>query len=53
MKISSTLARINKELYHQLQKLAFQKHKNARSTKTELEKAVKEYLAKHEQEKEN
>lgn len=51
--MSSTLARINKELYNQLQEFAFQKHKNARSAKTELDEAVKEYLAKQQdQEKE-
>ncbi len=47
--MSSTLARIDKELYNQLQELAFQKHKNARSAKTELEEAVKKYLAEQEE----
>lgn len=44
MTMSSTLARINKDLYNQLQEFAFQKHRNTRSAKTELEEAVKAYL---------
>ncbi len=44
--MSSTLARIDKELYNQLQEFSLQKHRNARSTKTELEEAVKQYLKK-------
>ncbi len=52
--MSSTLARIDKELYNQLQEFSFKKHRNARSAKTELEKAVKKYLAEQQdQEKED
>ena len=52
--MSTTLARINKDLFNQLQEFAFQKHRNARSAKTELEEAVKEYLAnQQDQEKED
>ena len=50
---NSTLARIDKDLYHQLQEFSLRKNRNARCAKTELEKAVKEYLAKQQdQEKE-
>ncbi len=42
--MSSTLARIDKKLYNQLQEFAFHKHRNARSAKVELEEAVKKYL---------
>lgn len=46
--MSSTQTRIDKELYNQLKELAFQKHKNFRSLKIEVDAAVREYLAKHE-----
>lgn len=51
--MTSVQTRIDKELYNQLQAFAFKKHKNFRSAKTELDEAVKEYLAKQDQEKEN
>ncbi len=52
--MSSTLARIDKKLYHQLQEFAFKKHKNFRSAKTVIDQAVKQYLANQQDpEKEN
>ena len=46
--------RIDKDLYYQLQQFALKKHKNSRSAKTEVDEAVRQYLAKQQdQEKEN
>ncbi len=50
---NSTLARIDKDLFYQLQEFSLRKNRNARSAKTELEKAVKEYLAKQKKKKAN
>ena len=44
--MSSTQVRIDKELYHKLQVHAYNKHKNFRCLKKEVDEAVKEYLAK-------
>lgn len=52
--MSSTLARIDKDLYIQLQKFAHKKHKSFRCAKTEIDEAVKQYLANQQDpEKEN
>ena len=47
--MTSIQVRIDKELYHKLQTHAYNKHRNFRSLKKEVEEAVKEYLAKQEE----
>lgn len=50
--MSTTSVKIDKEIYRDLQEFAYNKHKSFKCAKTELEEAVKEYLAnQQEQEK--
>ncbi len=52
--MSSTQTRIDKELYEKLKRFAYKKHKSFRCAKTEIDEAVKHYLAnQEEQDKEN
>ncbi|MHA1401558.1 MAG: hypothetical protein ACTSQE_14505 [Candidatus Heimdallarchaeaceae archaeon] len=43
--MSTTSVKIDKEIYRDLQAFAYKKHKSFKCAKTELEEAVKQYLA--------
>ncbi len=51
--MSTTSVKIDKEIYRDLQAFAYKKHKNFRCVRTELDEAVKQYLAEQDPEKEN
>lgn len=52
--MNTTSVKIDKEIYRDLQEFAYKKHKSFKCAKTEFEEAVRQYLARQqEQEKEN
>lgn len=51
--MSTTSVKIDKEIYRDLQEFAYRKHKNFRCVRTELDEAVKQYLAEQDPEKED